>query len=131
MPGVNFSRGKKISISDDPFATAKHVLSEVEGRRQVLIDLNCVEEIMDEKRERTQADKQPRNRVTLTDPSGVILQLARTCDLHRPPTLPSKSSTGPQLLLNSAAIDRLGELAIYLRSEKRWFKFPIHRVQST
>src|SRR5262249_61466110 len=39
MPGVNFSRGKKISISGNPPASAKHVLSEVEGRRQVRIDL--------------------------------------------------------------------------------------------
>ncbi len=35
---------------------------------------------------------------------------------------PSKTPTWPQLLLNSAAIDRLGALALYLRSEKRWFK---------
>ncbi len=37
---------------------------------------------------------------------------------RRPSTLPSKTPTRPQLLLNSAAIDRLGALAIYLRSEK-------------
>jgi len=43
-----------------------------------------------------------------------------------PPTLPSKTPTRPQLLLNSAVLDRLGALAIYLRSEKRWFKIPIH-----
>ena len=30
--------------------------------------------------------------------------------------------TRPQLLLDSAAFDRLGALAIYLRSEKGWFK---------
>ena len=36
--------------------------------------------------------------------------------------LPSKTPTRPQLLLNSAALDRLGALVIYLRSEKRWFK---------
>jgi hypothetical protein len=33
-----------------------------------------------------------------------------------PPTLPSKTPTRPQLLLNSAVLDRLGALAIYLRS---------------
>ena len=33
-----------------------------------------------------------------------------------PPTLPSKPPTRPQLLLNSAAFDRLGALKIYLRS---------------
>src|SRR5262245_55761914 len=43
-----------------------------------------------------------------------------------PPTQPSEISTGPQLLLNSAVLDRLGALAISLRSEKRWFKIPIH-----
>jgi hypothetical protein len=39
VPDVNFSRGKKISISGNPSASAKHVLSEVERRRQVRIDL--------------------------------------------------------------------------------------------
>jgi hypothetical protein len=34
MPNVNFSFGKKISISGNPPATAKHVPSKVEGRRQ-------------------------------------------------------------------------------------------------
>src|SRR5215813_670031 len=33
-----------------------------------------------------------------------------------PPTLPSKTPTRPRLLLNSAVVDRLGALAIYLRS---------------
>jgi len=37
---------------------------------------------------------------------------------RRPSTLPSKTPTRPQLLLNSAVLDRLGALAIYLRSEK-------------
>src|SRR5215471_11560168 len=32
----------------------------------------------------------------------------------------------PQLLLNSTTLDRLGALAVFLRSEKRWFKNPIH-----
>src|SRR5262245_10144801 len=48
-----------------------------------------------------------------------------------PPTLPSKTPTRPQLLLNSAAFDRLGALAIYLRSEKRSFKIPIHNRKRT
>ena len=43
-----------------------------------------------------------------------------------PPTLPSNTPTEPQLLLDSAVLDRLGALAIYLRPEKRWFKIPIH-----
>src|SRR4029450_2598237 len=49
--------------------------------------------------------------------------------MESPPTLPSKPPTRPQLLLNSTALDRLGALAIYLRSEKRWFKIPI-RIRS-
>jgi hypothetical protein len=82
---------------------------------------------MDEKRERTQADKQSRNNsLTLTDPSGAISSPARSCDLRAAPDPPSKTPTRPQLLLNSAVLDRLGALAIYLRSEKRWFKIPIH-----
>jgi hypothetical protein len=43
-----------------------------------------------------------------------------------PPTLPSNTPTEPQLLLDSAVLDRLGALAIYRRPEKRWFKIPIH-----
>jgi hypothetical protein len=38
---------------------------------------------MDEKRERTQADKHSRNKgLTLTDPSGALSSPARTCDLR-------------------------------------------------
>jgi hypothetical protein len=47
-------------------------------------------------------------------------------DLQPRAHLRSKTPTRPQLLLNSAVLDRLGALAIYLRSEKRWFKIPIH-----
>src|SRR5262249_4920355 len=43
-----------------------------------------------------------------------------------PSTLPFKTPPRPQLLLNSAVLDRLGALAIYLRSEKRWSKIPLH-----
>ena len=57
---------------------------------------------MDEKRERTQADKQSRNkRLTLTDPSGAISSPARTCDLRAAPdpTIqdPNKAATLTQL----------------------------------
>src|SRR5262245_15256164 len=38
----------------------------------------------------------------------------------------SKTPTTPQLLLNSAALDRLVAPEIYLRPEKRGFKIPIH-----
>ena len=40
--------------------------------------------------------------------------------------LPSKTPTRPQLLLNSAALDGLGALVIYLRSEKGGSKIPMH-----
>jgi hypothetical protein len=40
------------------------------------------------------------------------------------PTGPAQDH--PQLSLNSAALDTRGALAIYLRPEKSWFKFPIH-----
>src|SRR5262245_15818959 len=82
---------------------------------------------MDEKRERTQADKQSRNKSpTLTDPSRAISSPARTCDLRAAPDPaiqdPNKVATLTQLM----CIDRLGAPAIYLRSEKRgkgWLKF--------
>jgi len=46
--------------------------------------------------------------------------------ISAPPDLPSKTPTRPQLLLNTAALDRLGAPEIYLRPEKRGFKIPIH-----
>src|SRR5215831_16020674 len=50
---------------------------------------------------------------------------------RRPDPAIHKTPTRPQLLLNSAAFDRLGALAIYLRSEKRSFKIPIHNKKRT
>jgi hypothetical protein len=38
----------------------------------------------------------------------------------------NKTTTRPQLLLNTAALDRLGAPEIYLRPEKRGFKIPIN-----
>jgi hypothetical protein len=57
---------------------------------------------MDDKRERTQADKQSRNKsLTLTDPSGAISCPARTCDLRAAPDPaiqdPNKAATLTQL----------------------------------
>jgi hypothetical protein len=57
---------------------------------------------MDEKRERTQADKQSRNNsLTLTDPSGAISTPACTCDLCAAPHPaiqdPNKAATLTQL----------------------------------
>src|SRR5499433_1832229 len=44
----------------------------------------------------------------------------------RSPRRPRPCHPRPQLLLNSTTLDRLGALAVFLRSEKRWFKNPIH-----
>ena len=63
----------------------------------------------------TQAD----GTVALSSTERRDLQPARTCDLRAASTLPFNTPTRPQLLLNSAVLDRLGALAIYLRSEER------------
>jgi len=57
--------------------------------------------------------------------------LARDLQLHAHLRARRRADRGrprlsPQLSLNSAALDRRGVLAVYLRPEKSWFKFPIH-----
>src|SRR5262245_33542545 len=56
-----------------------------------------------------------------------MIYLSGLFDFHESDHL-SISTGRPQLLLNSAALVRLGAPAIYLRSEKRWFKIPIISV---
>src|SRR4029077_3065953 len=49
---------------------------------------------------------------------------------HRAPRAPRRADRArprpPATFTHSAALDTRGALAIYLRPEKSWFKFPIH-----
>src|SRR5262245_46621881 len=56
-----------------------------------------------------------------------MIYLSGLFDFHESDHL-SISTGRQQLLLNSAALVRLGAPAIYLLSEKRWFKIPIISV---
>jgi hypothetical protein len=79
---------------------------------------------------KTACQRKPTARLALTSTERAISSPARHLRSTRRSYLAIQDQTRPQLLLDSVAIDRLGALAIYLRSEKGWFKIPIHRVRS-
>src|SRR5262249_35703722 len=68
------------------------------------------------------ANASRRRRSLRVRPTGAICCPRAPAISAPPPTLPSKTPTRPQLLLNSAVLDRLGALAIYPAHKKGGLK---------